>query len=40
MTVASTGDTSGDTSDISDTGDMSWKKSFSVFVYLVVGYMG
>ena len=33
MTVPSTGDISGDTRDIGDTGDASWEKSFSVFVY-------
>ena len=33
MTAPSTGDSSGDTSDIGDTEDSSWKNSFSMFVY-------
>ena len=36
LTVPSTGDSSGDTSDIGDTGDASWKNSFSTYVYTVV----
>ena len=35
-----TGDNSGDTSDIGNSGDVSWENSVNMFVYIVVGYKG
>ena len=37
MTVTSSGDSGSDTCDIGDTGNTSWKNSFGMFVYIVVG---
>ena len=39
MTVPSASDSSGDTRDISDTGNASWQTNFSMYVYIVVGWM-